>query len=206
MTLGFFQNSDRCYGCKTCSIACSTHHQLTPGNLLRRVRIARPQEGIGEAYLSMACNHCDDPACLSNCPVRAYTKDPETGLVYQDHSRCIGCQTCVEVCPFHAPCYNPDDATTYKCDGCIDRYRAGLKPVCVNSCPSLNICLETLEHIGQEHPEGLSLKEIASQDKFASSLPTLPNYTVQLDKDWSQDIFLNIDGSELVFDRGGERY
>ncbi len=67
---------------------------LPAGVYLRRVRIIDTATGM--AYVSMSCNHCDEPACVTNCPVGAYTKDEKTGLVVQDHEKCIGCQTCVQ--------------------------------------------------------------------------------------------------------------
>ena len=38
MTLGFHVATDRCYGCKTCTVGCANEHLLNPGVLLRRVR------------------------------------------------------------------------------------------------------------------------------------------------------------------------
>ena len=93
MTLGFHVATDHCYGCKTCTVACANEHLLNPGVLLRRVRQIDVSEPVGHAFVSMGCNHCDDPACVANCPVGAYTKQEDTGLVIQDHSLCIGCKT-----------------------------------------------------------------------------------------------------------------
>ena len=36
-------------------------------------------------------------------------------------------------CPFGAPTFGPDGKMK-KCDGCIDRIRAGLEPACVRGC------------------------------------------------------------------------
>ena len=32
--------------------------------------------------VTTACHHCVEPACLLGCPVKAYEKDAETGIVY----------------------------------------------------------------------------------------------------------------------------
>ena len=190
MAKGFFVTTDRCVGCKTCMTACAWSHQLDTANgvFIRRVREIDPEGQPVHAFVSMSCNHCDEPACLANCPVGAYTKDPETGLVVQDHSKCIGCQTCVNVCPFHAPCYNEADSTTYKCDGCIRRVKNGERPVCATVCWNQNITLDEFDALAAG---GESIKDLVA---------TKPNYACTLDPDLSIDMFADIDGA--AYDKG----
>ncbi len=38
-------------------------------------------------------------------------------------------------CPFGAPQFTPENRMV-KCDGCLERIRHGLEPVCVTTCPS----------------------------------------------------------------------
>ena len=106
------------------------------GRFLRR---ATDYEGglfpnMWAATVSMGCNHCDDPACAKVCPVGAYVKEEEFGLVIQDHEACIGCQSCVQACPYGAPSYNEEEGKTQKCDGCIQWLKNGLEPACAGSC------------------------------------------------------------------------
>lgn len=86
MTQGFFVNSADCYGCKSCQVACATEKVLTPGVFIRRVRQINAAAPGGHAFVSMACNHCDEPACVANCPVGAYQKLILVGLSWQIHS------------------------------------------------------------------------------------------------------------------------
>ena len=130
MAIGFWMNNKNCYGCKTCSIACKSEKQLDKGVLLRHVTAIRQDAPRAFAYLSMACNHCEEPACVANCPVGAYSK-LEDGTVIQDHSVCIGCKTCISACPYGAPSYDEASSTTFKCDGCYDRRQRGELPACV---------------------------------------------------------------------------
>ena len=197
MTLGFHVATDRCYGCKTCTVACANEHLLNPGVLLRRVRQINVSEPVGHAFVSMSCNHCDEPACVANCPVGAYTKQEDTGLVIQDHSLCIGCKTCIEACPFHAPSYDEATSTTYKCDGCIDRRAAGLPPVCTVVCPSANISMDEFESVLSAHEGAVSVKDVSE---------TQPNLAVTLDEDITVEAFADIDGMAETVDRGGEDY
>ena len=135
MAIGFWMNNKNCYGCKTCSIACKSEKQLDKGVLLRHVTAIRQDDPRAFAYLSMACNHCEEPACMANCPVGAYSK-LEDGTVIQDHSVCIGCKTCISACPYGAPSYDEATSTTFKCDGCYDRRQRGELPACVVACPA----------------------------------------------------------------------
>lgn len=194
MAQGFYHNSANCYGCKTCSVACANEKMVTPGTFLRRVRQINIE--AGHAFVSMSCNHCDTPACLANCPVGAYTKDPETGLVVQDHELCIGCKTCINVCPFHAPAYDEEESKTYKCDGCLDRQADGLDPMCVVVCPSVNIAEGEIDTL----PEGTSIKDMAA---------TGPNFQLTPDPTIEEDlaaIFADIDSAVGIVDTGAEDY
>ncbi len=191
MSNGFLVNTERCYGCKACMVACAFGHELDTVKgavFLRRVREFEDEATPGHAFVTMSCNHCDEPACLANCPVSAYTKDPETGLVIQDHEKCIGCQTCVNVCPFHAPRYNEADATTYKCDGCITRLQVGLRPICEKVCPTQAIKMDDFDTIAAE---GESIKEVVD---------TMPNYVATFDKEVTLDMFKDIDAT--AWDKG----
>lgn len=191
MTQGFHVNSANCYGCKSCQVACANEHLLTPGVFTRRVRQFYKSSPVGHAFVSMSCNHCDEPACVENCPVGAYEKR-ENGLVIQDHSKCIGCQTCVQACPFHAPCYDEATSQTFKCDGCKDRVAAGMMPVCTIVCPSANIAMGEMDSL----PEGTDIKDQAA---------TKPNLRVVLDKDIDASVFADIDGDKDLVDPGMEK-
>ena len=104
---GFYFDSAKCTGCKTCQVACKENYHLPTHNLFRRVYHYaggswEPTEAGFYApvdtfsyQVSMSCNHCADPACVAACPTGAMQKDPETGIVTTDHELCAGCQACV---------------------------------------------------------------------------------------------------------------
>lgn len=96
--LGFVFDARRCNGCRACVIACKEQQKTPDGVWLRQVK-ETPNQMM---WLSVACNHCEKPACVPACPVKAYTQEPD-GLVVQDHAKCIGCQACIAACPFKAP-------------------------------------------------------------------------------------------------------
>jgi Fe-S-cluster-containing dehydrogenase component len=138
MALGFYINNKNCYGCKTCSIACKSEKQLSEGVLLRTVTKIPQDNPRAVSFVSMACNHCEEPICAANCPVGAYTK-LDNGIVQQNHDICIGCQTCVQLCPYGAPSYDEAEGKAHKCDLCIGRQELNLLPACVASCPGANL-------------------------------------------------------------------
>lgn len=146
MALGFWMNNKNCYGCKTCSIACKAEKQLNNGVLMRHVVEIKQEDPLAVSFLSMSCNHCEQPACMANCPVGAYTK-LENGIVQQDHDLCIGCKTCIEVCPYNAPVYDEETSRVFKCDMCIDRQEQGLLPSCVAACPGANLAIGEMEDL-----------------------------------------------------------
>lgn len=85
-------------------------------------------------YVSSACNHCSNPACMEVCPTGAMGKN-ELGLVSVDERRCIGCGYCALSCPYHAPKVDRSVGHSAKCDGCYERAVEGKQPICVEACP-----------------------------------------------------------------------
>jgi anaerobic dimethyl sulfoxide reductase subunit B (iron-sulfur subunit) len=144
-TFGFHFDSSSCSGCKTCQVACKDKNDLPAGLRYRRVyEIAganwkKTDEGAWEhdivAYnLSIACNHCEDPACVKACPTKAMHAALD-GIILIDPKKCVGCRYCEWACPYGAPQYNQKSGTMQKCDFCRDYILDGKQPVCVASCP-----------------------------------------------------------------------
>jgi Fe-S-cluster-containing dehydrogenase component len=118
---------------------------------MRRVRDIFSDSPQALSFLSLACNHCADPKCLPACPQQAYSKR-EDGLVIQDHDLCIGCQTCIQACPYSAPVFDSAESKTYKCDMCFERIDAGELPACVVACPGSNLAAGDLDDLKLDHP------------------------------------------------------
>ena len=143
----FHFDGTRCTGCKTCEFACKDFRDLQVGFAYRKVYEVTYGETTKDSNgcfatsctsypLSLACNHCDDPACTHVCPTGAMHKDAETGLVSVDAEKCVGCGYCHMACPYNAPKVDREKGHSVKCDGCAERVAAGRKPVCVEACPA----------------------------------------------------------------------
>ena len=97
-----------------------------------------------QQIITTACHHCADPACANGCPVLAYEKDGETGIVRHLDDQCIGCQYCILKCPYDVPKYSPARGIVRKCDMCTSRLAEGEAPACVQACPNDAIRIVTV--------------------------------------------------------------
>jgi formate dehydrogenase iron-sulfur subunit len=147
-----------CIGCRKCEWACNEVNKL-PNKPIEKFedksvfetirrnhaatytvvnRFKNSKTPEAPVYVKKQCMHCDEPACASACPVKAFVKT-STGAVIHNPSVCIGCRYCMAACPFNIPAYEYDDAFTpevTKCTLCFDRIRqTGTKPACVQHCP-----------------------------------------------------------------------
>ncbi|CRA17450.1 anaerobic dimethyl sulfoxide reductase subunit B [Salmonella enterica subsp. enterica serovar Typhi] len=120
---GFFIDSSRCTGCKTCELACKDYKDLTPDVSFRRIYEYAGgdwqedngvwHQNVFAYYLSISCNHC----------------------------------------PYGAPQYNAAKGHMTKCDGCYDRVAEGKKPICVESCPLRALDFGPIDELRKKHGE-----------------------------------------------------
>lgn len=147
--VAFFYDQVNCIGCRACEAACKQENNVPVG--VRYRRVLRREEGtytqVVISYVSLACNHCDEPACLKACPVGAYTKRPEDGIVIHDPQKCIGCKRCTWACPYGAPQFDEQAQKVAKCHYCHHRWEQGLLPACVITCPGLALFGGTLDDV-----------------------------------------------------------
>ncbi|MFA6904232.1 MAG: 4Fe-4S dicluster domain-containing protein [Gallionellaceae bacterium] len=91
---------------------------------------------VDKAYfVPKLCNQCEKPSCVQVCPTGATFKAPD-GVVLIDAKYCIGCQYCVQACPYGVRSFNEQRGTAEKCNWCYHRITKGLNPACVEACPT----------------------------------------------------------------------
>ena len=175
----FHFDMTKCIGCKCCVVACNEQNG-NPADINWR-RVGEIEGGwypqTQRSYLSMGCNHCLEPTCLTGCPVDAYSKDPLTGVVLHSADACIGCQYCTWNCSYGVPQYNPERGVVGKCDMCHNRLAEGREPACVSACPEGAIRIEIVniaewkrEYSASANAPGLP----SADDSISSTRITLP--------------------------------
>lgn len=136
---GLLFDQTMCIGCGACEQACQAEHDQEPHEVTRLDDNSYNWvEDLGDDVFSRHfCMSCEDPTCVSVCPVAAFTKT-ELGPVIWDASKCMGCRYCMLGCPFEIPKFewysrNPRIA---KCDMCIHRVSERLPTACASICPT----------------------------------------------------------------------
>jgi anaerobic dimethyl sulfoxide reductase subunit B (iron-sulfur subunit) len=161
---GFYVELDRCIKCWACVVACKQWHGIKAGAVSRR-RVVEIDNGeypdVTRTFLSFACMHCAEPACMKVCPAGAISKRSEDGIVVVDKDKCIGCHYCFFACPFGVPQY--DDDGMDKCDFCLDQnLEEGEKPRCVATCPTQALHSGTMEELSEMIAEKTAEKLVSS--------------------------------------------
>lgn len=142
--MGFLLDQKYCIGCQTCQHACRARHGVEPGTYPRKATSSQVQ--VTGPFISMACNHCDNPACVAACPTTALQKR-EDGIVVHDPKVCVGCFACKMACPYDAPQKNELTGTMVKCDMCAARQLKGELPACVANCPVKVLTIGEIEDL-----------------------------------------------------------
>jgi Fe-S-cluster-containing dehydrogenase component/formate-dependent nitrite reductase membrane component NrfD len=132
----FVIDQRKCIGCHACTVACKAEHNVPIGVYRTWVKYIERGEfpDARRYFLVNRCNHCDNAPCVKICPTKALYKRDD-GIVDFDSSRCIGCKSCMQACPYDALYIDPDNHTAAKCNYCAHRTELGLEPACVVVCP-----------------------------------------------------------------------
>lgn len=160
--LGMLYDATKCVGCKECMSACKRENNEkgnlecergafdkneTPlwdapndlsGNNRTVIKLYK-EAGHPWSYVKFSCMHCQNPACVSVCPVSALTKDKQTGVVGYNKNACVGCRYCQLACPFNIPKFQWDRAIPQivKCNFCKETFlkKKGIT-ACADACPT----------------------------------------------------------------------
>jgi Fe-S-cluster-containing dehydrogenase component len=147
----------KCRNARKCVSACQNAHDLRPHEYHINTLAMQDSKETAPYFMPKMCQHCDNPPCVSVCPVDATFKRQD-GIVLIDNERCIGCRFCMAACPYSARIFHwtePQNATVEgdekydvelnvpqkkgtisKCLFSADRLRDGKLPYCVSACPN----------------------------------------------------------------------
>jgi len=147
----------KCRNARKCIEACQNAHHLRPYEYHINTLVMQESVNTPAYFMPKPCQHCDNPPCVSVCPVDATFKRQD-GPVLIDNERCIGCRFCMAACPYSARMFHwedPRDAesdkgkeynvelnipqkkgTISKCLMSCDRLRENKLPYCVSACPN----------------------------------------------------------------------
>ena len=127
-----------CIGCHLCEVYCQLEHSLSKDLIKafkRESPLALPRLRVEEkrpVSFAVQCRHCAEAPCVYACLTGALQRDPESGIVSVDEERCIGCWTCLLVCPLGAIRRDTRRDKVLKCDFC----QGEEIPACVANCPN----------------------------------------------------------------------
>lgn len=139
-----------CLACHLCEYACAFANsgQEKPGaggldmSLALKGQKINPRIKIEEkdnVSFAVSCRHCEDAPCQKSCIAGAISV--VDGVVHIDQDKCVGCYTCVLVCPYGAVAPADNGRVMQKCELCVERAN-GAAPACVAACPNRAIVFE----------------------------------------------------------------
>lgn len=158
---------DHCTGCKGCEIACKNENKIALGERFNRVLLCGPYgtlPNLSQYYLPLMCQQCQDAPCLNVCPTGAtYRADDGTVQINQDV--CIGCQICLDACPYGVRDINVEKNVAEKCTLCSHLTEHGEDPFCVQACS-----VQCRFYGDLDDPESPASKAIAAKPEAAHTL------------------------------------
>lgn len=145
-------DAQRCTGCKTCLVACASHHKTSHLRIEERIsgKTQRDEAGLlsTNCVLSFAlesCIQCKQTRCASACPTGAIVRDSQANTTRIEGQTCVRCGRCAQACPASAPRQASPEAPYSKCDGCYDKLALGGVPACVSACPARALSWRTID-------------------------------------------------------------
>ncbi|MGI2260682.1 4Fe-4S dicluster domain-containing protein [Shewanella sp. GXUN23E] len=141
-------DQNKCVGCGDCKAACNKANDLPEGvsKVLLEQQSGRVEGqpcphcgkldcGCERKFVRVSCQQCKNAPCVAVCPTGAAHKDPKTGVVTMDDSKCAGCKYCIGACPYNARFINANTDVADNCDFCLEnKLSKGELPACVQAC------------------------------------------------------------------------
>jgi len=96
---------ETCMACNRCQQACRLEHSQSKNILEAIYEEKTPWSNlslrkVGVMAVPTSCRQCAAAVCMAVCPTGALHRDGPGEPVLVDGDRCVGCESCVLVCPF----------------------------------------------------------------------------------------------------------
>lgn len=136
-----YVNEKWCLGCHLCEYNCA-YANSGINNMVKALRgkAIFPRIHIEEnekITYAVSCRHCTDPLCVKSCISGALSS--KNGVIKIDKNKCVGCLTCILVCPYGALSIG-ENGTVQKCELCLEN--SCKAPACAKGCPNKAIVYE----------------------------------------------------------------
>lgn len=136
-----YVNEKWCLGCHLCEYNCAFANSgetdmvkaLKGKPIFPRIHV----EGNEKIHFALSCRHCPDAICVKSCITGALSV--KNGVVQIDYEKCVGCLTCILVCPYGALSQD-GNGVVQKCELCLENSCGA--PACVLGCPNQAIVYE----------------------------------------------------------------
>jgi len=157
-----FVKTEQCTGCQSCKLACAVQHSESKNLSSAISEFPKPKSRVYVEWLQdntkipVLCRHCEDAPCVNACISGAITRAPNNAVI-TDNDKCIGCWTCVMVCPYGVIGRDKDLKKAFRCDKCPDLE----SPACVKACPTSALVYQTVETFSSDKRKTAS-KELAT--------------------------------------------
>lgn len=196
----FVIDQNRCIGCHACTVACKEEHNVPLGVFRTWVKYIEKGEFPDNSrhFGVMRCNHCDDAPCVEICPTTALFRRPD-GIVDFDNSRCIGCQSCMQACPYDALHLDPNTHTAAKCNFCAHRVEMKLEPACVIVCPTQAIIAGDMNDPESQVSAIIATQKVATRKPQKGTNPKL--FYTGIAGDFLQPTMMQADSTHLWGER-----
>jgi anaerobic dimethyl sulfoxide reductase subunit B (iron-sulfur subunit) len=186
MQIAFYFDQSRCTGCYTCSISCKDWHNISDPSVHWRSIIPLEKGSYPDvtlSYVSLSCNHCEEPACAKACPVNAITKREEDGVVTVDREGCLGNNACAmlckKACPYSVPQFGvEEEAKMQMCNLCPDRLVENKKPICVTACPMRALDAGPIDVLKEKYGDLKEVEGFTYSKKTRPSIIFKPRYNL----------------------------
>ena len=161
-TKEIFVRLDRCMSCHSCEIACGVAHSAEQSLYAALYEKPRPKPRLYVEWVApdrgvpILCRHCEDAPCMHACIAGAISRS-SAGVVLTDADKCIGCWTCVMVCPYGVIGRHLEEHKAYRCDRCPDREI----PACVGACPTRALVYKSASAYSRQQRQAASRAMLA---------------------------------------------